>query len=105
MLSSLAMDLILIRHGEPEWTRDGWGVDDPGLTERGHSQAARVGELAPDWGATEVWVSPARRARETAAPLLRTTGLPARELPWLAVADGIIFSLRASSDTSMHPDG
>ena len=24
-----AMELVLVRHGEPEWVRDGYSVDDP----------------------------------------------------------------------------
>ena len=38
------MEIVLIRHGEPEWVRDGLNVVDPPLTERGHMQAARTGE-------------------------------------------------------------
>ena len=87
MLSSLAMDLILIRHAEPEWTRDGWGVDDPGLTRRGRAQAERLGVVAPGWSADELWVSPARRAAETAAPVARSTGLAVQERAWLSELD------------------
>ena len=36
------MEIVLIRHGEPEWVRDGLNVVDPPLTERGHRQAERV---------------------------------------------------------------
>lgn len=52
----------LVRHGEPAETI---GVD-PGLTERGHTQAASLVErLRP----ATLLTSPLRRARETAAPL------------------------------------
>ena len=41
------MELVLIRHGEPEWVREGLNVVNPPLTERGQMQAQRVGaELA-----------------------------------------------------------
>jgi broad specificity phosphatase PhoE len=30
------MEIILVRHAEPEWVRDGFSIDDPPLTERGH---------------------------------------------------------------------
>ena len=36
------MEIVLIRHGEPEWVRDGLNVVDPPLTERGRRQAERV---------------------------------------------------------------
>jgi len=71
------MELIFIRHGEPEWSRDGVSQVDPGLTPRGYQQARMVAELlaAQDRPLTEVIVSPLRRAAETAAPLCAATGL------------------------------
>ena len=33
------MEFVLVRHGQPEWIRDGLNVDDPPLTELGHQQA------------------------------------------------------------------
>ena len=38
------MEIVLIRHGEPEWVRDGLNVVDPPLTERGHRQAECVSD-------------------------------------------------------------
>ncbi|MEZ5272005.1 MAG: histidine phosphatase family protein [Ilumatobacteraceae bacterium] len=64
------MEIILIRHGEPEWVRDGLSVVDPPLTERGLLQAQRVGEELHAEAFDHVVVSPLRRARQTAAPLL-----------------------------------
>lgn len=64
------MEIILIRHGEPEWVRDGLSVVDPPLTERGLLQAQRVGEELHAESFDHVVVSPLRRARQTAAPLL-----------------------------------
>ncbi len=40
------MEIVLVRHGEPEWVRDGLNVDNPPLTERGHRQAAAMAEVA-----------------------------------------------------------
>lgn len=68
------MEIVLIRHGQPEWVRDGLNVVDPPLTETGLMQAECVGrELG---GATfdEIIVSPLRRARQTAAPLRSALG-------------------------------
>ena len=38
------MEIVLIRHGEPEWVLDGLNVDNPPLTSRGHRQAAAMAE-------------------------------------------------------------
>ncbi|MEY4340317.1 MAG: hypothetical protein RLZ14_2167, partial [Actinomycetota bacterium] len=68
------MEIVLIRHGEPEWVRDGLNVVDPPLTERGHRQAEHTGGALADQQFDEIIVSPLRRARQTVAPLLRTLG-------------------------------
>ena len=68
------MEIILIRHGQPEWVRDGLNVVDPPLTELGLLQADRVGDALAGEHFDEVIVSPLRRARQTAAPLLRVQG-------------------------------
>jgi 2,3-bisphosphoglycerate-dependent phosphoglycerate mutase len=71
------MDLVLVRHAQPVRVEQGTvhGPADPGLSEQGHAQAARLA----DWLATEpigaVLTSPLRRARETAAPVAETMGL------------------------------
>ena len=80
------MDIVLVRHGEPEWIRDGLNVADPPLTERGHDQATRVAHALRDERFDEIHVSPLRRARQTAAPLLATLGVPDPDdlvSPWL----------------------
>lgn len=63
------MKIVLIRHGEPEWVRDGLNVDNPPLTERGHRQARAMSEMLASEHFDEVHVSPLLRARQTAAPL------------------------------------
>ncbi len=64
------MEIVLIRHGEPEWVRDGRNVVDPPLTERGFLQAQRTGEVLHAEDFDHAIVSPLLRARQTAAPLL-----------------------------------
>ncbi len=64
------MQLIVIRHGRPEHIEHSNGAHaDPDLTDVGHQQAERMAQ----WLATEpidaIYVSPMRRARQTAAPL------------------------------------
>ena len=70
------MDLLLVRHAEPERVEGGTGVRaNPSLTERGRRQAQRLA----DWLAHEridvVVSSPQRRAIETAEPIAVAHGL------------------------------
>ncbi|MEU6557707.1 histidine phosphatase family protein [Streptomyces sp. NPDC046915] len=61
-------DLFLVRHGETEWSRSGrhTGWTDVPLTEDGREQARRLGPLVREQGIGAAFVSPLRRARETA---------------------------------------
>jgi probable phosphoglycerate mutase len=65
------MDIVFIRHGQPQWAVDGISQTDPYLTELGHEQAgfsaARIAKADPQ--ATELVVSPAVRAQQTAQPI------------------------------------
>lgn len=64
------MELVLVRHAQPAWVADGLAVNDPGLTELGHRQAAAVADrLGADEVPDEVLVSTARRSQETCAPI------------------------------------
>ncbi len=63
-----------MRHGEPEWVRDGLNVVDPPLTDRGHAQAEQLARVLEKEIFDEVLVSPLVRARQTAAPLLERLG-------------------------------
>ncbi len=88
------MEFLLIRHAEPDWVPGGFGVDDPGLTERGGEEAAALAAaLAAEFGTQAragrvdaLWVSPARRSRATAGPVGEALGLEARVLDWLMEA-------------------
>lgn len=77
------MEIVLIRHGEPEWVRDGLAVVDPPLTERGHRQAERLADHLRGEKFDEVLVSPLVRARQTASPLLAALGVDEVIDPWL----------------------
>lgn len=77
------MEIVLIRHGQPEWVRDGLNVVDPPLTELGHRQAAWMAEALADVHFDEVLVSPLLRARQTAAPLYEALGRTEQIEPWL----------------------
>ena len=68
------MEIVLVRHAEPEWVRSGLSVDNPPLTTRGVEQAERLAESLRGESFDEILVSPLVRARETAAPLLSALG-------------------------------
>ncbi|WP_370265928.1 histidine phosphatase family protein [Streptomyces sp. V4I8] len=61
-------DLLLVRHGETEWSRSGrhTGWTDVPLTEHGREEARRLMPLIRSHRIGAAFVSPLRRARETA---------------------------------------
>ncbi|CAB4888377.1 unannotated protein [freshwater metagenome] len=77
------MELVLVRHGEPEWVVDGLNIDYPPLTERGHRQAVRMAEALAQETFDEVLVSPLERALQTAAPLYERTDHTEEIHAWL----------------------
>jgi probable phosphoglycerate mutase len=62
------VDLLLVRHGETAWSRSGrhTGSTDVPLTEHGREEARRLVPLVGSYRIGAAFVSPARRARETA---------------------------------------
>jgi broad specificity phosphatase PhoE len=68
----------LVRHGEPEEASRGrcYGRTDYALSEKGHSQAARVAEWLAPWEPEAIYASPARRAVQTAQPLSEKLNVP-----------------------------
>ena len=61
-------ELILLRHGETEWSRDGrhTGRTDVPLTRRGEAAAAELAPLLAGHEIVAAFASPAQRARRTA---------------------------------------
>ncbi len=70
------MRLILIRHGDPDYSDDS-------LTEKGKREARLLAERAKNWRVDDVYTSPLGRAKATAAPCLAAWGKSAAELEWL----------------------
>src|SRR5438034_717526 len=70
--------LLLARHGESVWNaeRRFQGRTDVALSERGRAQAAALGRALRGYRVAAAYVSPFRRARETAEVALAGTGLP-----------------------------
>lgn len=78
------MEIVFVRHGQPEWVKNGLNVVNPPLTDLGHVQAeAMSSKLATDGEWSEVLVSPLDRARQTAAPLYERLGGSEQIDPWL----------------------
>jgi len=78
------MDLLLIRHGQPDWAPDQIARNNPGLTELGHEQAARVGHrLAGVKDVDEVWASPMLRSLETSHPVATELKMEKEVYDWL----------------------
>jgi probable phosphoglycerate mutase len=77
------VEIVLIRHGQPEWVRDGLNVVNPPLTELGRRQAEAMARQIGVEPFDEILVSPLERARQTAAPLYEITGRDEMIDPWL----------------------
>lgn len=72
------MRLLLARHGQTDWnaTRRFQGATDVGLSERGQAQSEALGRALARRRLAGVYVSPMRRARETAEIALAGAGVP-----------------------------
>ena len=64
---NLPVELVLVRHAEPDWERAFETASDPGLTEFGRKQAAQVAEHLKQRPLAALYCSPLVRTRETAA--------------------------------------
>ena len=80
------MDLLLIRHAQPDWAPNGIARNDPELTDLGRGQAEKLGRTKRRNGMEvgEILVSPMVRARQTAEPLGKALGIEPTVEPWLA---------------------
>jgi broad specificity phosphatase PhoE len=68
------MEIVLLRHAQPEWDRQDAAQVDPGLTRLGYRQALLTADRLRDETFDEVLISTATRARETAEPILPDVG-------------------------------
>lgn len=77
------VEFVLIRHAQPEWVRDDRSVVNPPLTDLGRTQAERLAKALDGESFDELFVSPLARARQTAEPVLTSTGRDESIEPWL----------------------
>lgn len=70
------MKLLLIRHGDPDYTIDS-------LTEKGHREAQLLAEKMKNVPVKDFYVSPLGRARATADYTLKKVGRKATVLDWM----------------------
>ena len=78
-MTDACIPLLLVRHGQTEWSRGGryQGRCDPPLIGEGRAQAVQSGMRARGLGVRSILSSPLRRARETAEIIAATLGLDA----------------------------
>jgi broad specificity phosphatase PhoE len=78
------MEILLIRHAQPEWSREGLSQVDPGLTSTGQEQAALTAKRLETARFDELLVSTATRSQETAAPIRDVhADTPTQDRAWL----------------------
>jgi 2,3-bisphosphoglycerate-dependent phosphoglycerate mutase len=80
-MSEVAMtSIVLVRHGETIWNRDGrvQGTLDSPLSERGLAQAEAVAQALADEGVQRIYSSDSGRTQATARALAERTRLPIR---------------------------
>ena len=68
---SLPIELVLVRHAEPDWDRAFETASDPGLTNLGNQQALRVAAYLKKWPLAALYCSPLQRTRETASTIAK----------------------------------
>ena len=71
------MEIVLVRHGLPLRVELETGIADPELAAEGHDQAEKLATYLGVEDIEAIYVSPLRRAVETARPLCKLLGLEA----------------------------
>ena len=96
------MDLILARHGETDYNREGRlmnGSAGPPLNATGRAQASALASALEAELPFHLYTSPARRARETAGVISKTLGVPFTVVAGLAETD--VGALEGLTDREM----
>ena len=64
------MEIVLIRHGQPEWMVNDVYQQNPNLSALGHKQAELSSTMFESGSMNELWVSPLNRAQQTHQPFV-----------------------------------
>ena len=93
------MEIVLVRHGQPEWQSGEGFTLDPCLTELGLEQATLSASALRGQDYENLWVSDLKRAKETIVPFEETLGFSSPSVfPWLReMSDGKEKSLFGKS--------
>lgn len=78
-----AVEIVLIRHAQPDWEPYERAVDDPELTRLGRQQAACCAAALTGERFDAFYASPLLRARATTEPIAESVGLKPTFQPWL----------------------
>jgi probable phosphoglycerate mutase len=78
---NLPLELVLVRHAEPDWERAFETASDPGLTDLGRKQAARAADHLKQRPLAALYCSPLVRAQETAATIAAAQQLTPEIVP------------------------
>ena len=62
------MEIVLVRHGQPEWLKNNEYNLNPNLTEKGSLQAEMSSSIFQKNEVDKIWVSPLLRAQQTLEP-------------------------------------
>jgi probable phosphoglycerate mutase len=97
--------VVLVRHGQTEWSRDGrhTGRTDLPLTEEGRAAARKVGAVLAEYHFVKVLCSPLQRARETCA--LAGLGEVAEMRPELVEWDYGVYEGRTTTSIRQENPG
>lgn len=76
-------EVVLVRHAQPDWEPAGRAVDHPALTELGREQARRTAAALCGECFDCFYVSPLRRAVETAEPIAAALRMSPEQVRWL----------------------
>ncbi len=77
------VEIVLVRHAQPDWEPGGRAVDDPELTPLGREQASRCAAALSGEHFDAFYASPLARTRATAEPIARSIGLNPTFHTWL----------------------
>jgi broad specificity phosphatase PhoE len=77
------IEIVLVRHAQPDWEPGGRAVDHPALTAHGRAQAEAVAAALANERFDACYTSTLRRAIETAEPIGARLGVRFEQCSWL----------------------